>query len=89
MPTLDRDLLQATLRGYAEINAIGEAERRQRLAQTSSAEHWALFEALYEAWELTGQQAGGHWEAVAQHRLANAVALRQVFELFARRKGWI
>jgi len=87
--SIDRDILFQTLRGYAEVNAITEAERRERLARISSAENWEIFDALYETWEITGKRAGGNWEAIARQRLADAIALRRAFEVVARRKGLI
>lgn len=86
---LDRETLLKTLRGYAEVNAITEAERRARLANITSAESWEIFASLYEAWERTGKRAGGDWEALAHRRLEEAVALRQAFERLARHKGLI
>jgi len=56
---LDRETLLQTLRGYAEVNAITEAERHARLAKMTSAESWAVFESLYEVWERAGRRAGG------------------------------
>jgi hypothetical protein len=87
--SIDRDILFQTLRGYAEVNAITEAERRERLARISSAENWEIFDALYETWEITGKRAGGNWKAIARQRLADAIALRRAFEVVARRKGLI
>jgi hypothetical protein len=81
--------LLKTLRGYAEVNAITEAERRARLARMTSADSWAIFVGLYEAWERTGKQAGGNWEALARRRLEEAVRVREVFEKLARHKGLI
>jgi hypothetical protein len=86
---LDREILLKTLKGYAEVNAITEAEHRARLAKMTSAESWAIFAALYETWERLGQQAGGDWEALAHRRLEEAVALRKAFERLARHKGLI
>jgi len=84
---LDRETLLQTLRGYAEVNAITEAERRAQLAKMTSAESWAIFASLYAAWERTGKQAGGDWEALARRRLEEAVAVRKAFEKLARHKG--
>ena len=87
MATLSKDLLNQTLRGYAEVNQITSAERAAALEQVTRGENWAMFDALYEAWKRTGQQAGGDWEALAKQRLADAIALRRTFELIARHKG--
>ncbi len=89
MPTLDRDVLLRTLRGYAEVNEITEKERRAALAKITRAESWAIFDALYETWRRTGKQAGGDWEALAEQRLADHIALRLKFETVARHKGLI
>jgi len=86
---LDRETLLKTLRGYAEVNAITEAERRARLSKMTSAESWAIFTSLHETWEQLGKQAGGNWEALARRRLEEAIALRQAFEKLARHKGLI
>ena len=87
MSILNKDIVQQTLRGYAEANEIASAERAAALAQLTRQESWATFDALYDAWKRTGQQAGGNWEALAKQRLAEAVALRKAFETFARRRG--
>ncbi len=86
---LDRETLLQTLRGYAEVNAITEAERHARLAKMTSAESWAVFESLYEVWERAGRRAGGDWEALARRRLEEAVVVRKAFERLARHKGLI
>jgi hypothetical protein len=87
MSTLNKDSLLQTLRGYAEANEIASSERAATLAQITRRESWAAFGALYDAWKRTGQQAGGNWEALAEQRLAEAIALRKAFETVARRKG--
>ena len=86
---IDRDILLQTLRGYAEVNEITDAERRASLANLTSAESWAAFAALYDAWRHTGQKAGGDWAALVEQRLAETMALRKSFERLARRKGLI
>jgi hypothetical protein len=85
--TLNKDVVQQTWRGYAEANEIASAERAAALAQLTRQESWATFDALYAAWQRTGQQAGGDWEALAEQRIAEAIALREAFETFARRRG--
>ena len=86
---IDRDLVLKTLRGYAEVNAITDAERRARLEKMTSERSWTAFESLYQSWRRTGQQAGGDWEALAQRRLEESIALRRAFEALARSKGLI
>ena len=87
MSILNKDVVHQTLRGYAEANEIASAERAAALAQLTRQESWATFDALYTAWKRTGQRAGGDWEALAEQRLAEAIALRKAFETFARRRG--
>jgi hypothetical protein len=87
MSILNDEIMRQTLRGYAEANEIASAERAAALAQITRRESWAIFEALYETWKRTGQRAGGDWEALAEQRLAEAVALRKAFETISRRKG--
>jgi hypothetical protein len=87
MPTLNKDIVLQTLHGYAEANEIAASERAAALAQISRSESWAVFNALYDAWKQTGQQAGGDWDALAEQRLADHVALRSAFETIARRQG--
>ncbi len=89
MSILNKDVVQQTLRGYAEAHEIAPAERAAALAQLTRHESWATFDALYTAWKRTGQRAGGDWEALAEQRLAEAIALRKAFETFARRRGWL
>ncbi len=87
MSLLNKDIVYQTVRGYAEVNEIASAERAAALAHMTRREGWEIFDALYDAWKRTGQQAGGDWEALAEKRLAEAVALRHAFELAAKRKG--
>jgi hypothetical protein len=87
MSTLNKDIVLQTLRGYSEANEIASRERAATLARMTRREGWAVFNALYDAWKQTGQQAGGAWEALAERWLAEAIALRQAFETIARRKG--
>ncbi len=87
MSILNKDIVYQTVRGYAEVNEIASAERAAALAQMTRREGWEIFDALYDAWKRTGQQAGGDWEALAEQRLADSIALRKVFETVARRKG--
>ena len=87
MAILNKDVVQQTLRGYAEVNEIAFAERAEALAQMTHRDSWAIFDALYDAWKRTGQQAGGDWEVLAAQRLADTFALREAFEQFAKRKG--
>lgn len=87
MTTLNRQLVEQTLRGYAEVNDFTANERDRALRDTTRAENWAMFEEIYETWLNTGSQAGGDWTAVEQQRLAEEIALRQAFERYARGKG--
>ena len=87
MSTLNKDLVRQTLRGYAEVNEIASAERAAALAQITRRENWAIFNILYDTWKRTGQRADGNWEALAEQRLAEAIALRQAFETVARQRG--
>jgi hypothetical protein len=59
----------------------------RRWRRLTRQESWAIFDALYEAWKRTGQRAGGDWKALAEQRIAEAIALREAFETFARRRG--
>lgn len=87
MSTLNKDILLQTLRGYTEANEIAAIERAATLAQMTRHESWAIFDALYTTWKRTGYRAGGDWDALAEQRLAEAIALRTAFEAIARRKG--
>jgi hypothetical protein len=87
MSILNKDLVLQTLRGYAEANEIASSERAATLSRVTRQDSWATFSALYDTWKRTGQQAGGNWEALAEQRLAEAVALRKTFEKIAWRKG--
>ena len=89
MSILNKDLVLQTLRGYMEANEIASHERAAALAHVTRRENWAAYNALYDTWKRTGQRAGGDWEALAEQRLAEAVALREAFEKFAQRKGLI
>jgi hypothetical protein len=84
MSTLNKDIVLQSLRGYAEANGIASSERAATLAQMTRAESWAIFNTLYNTWKRTGRQAGGDWEALAEQRLAEDIALRKAFEMAAR-----
>jgi hypothetical protein len=87
MTTLNRHLIEQTLRGYAEVNDFTANERERALQAINRAENWAIFKEIYESWSRTGSQAGGDWAAVGQQRLAEEIELRQAFERYARGKG--
>ena len=87
MTTLNRQLIEQTLRGYAEVNDFTANERDRALRDTNREDNWAMFREIYETWLNTGSQAGGDWAAVGQQRLAEEIALRQAFERYARGKG--
>ncbi len=86
---LDRVTVLQTLRGYAIVNKITEAERRARLQTMTDAEARAIFVALYVTWKKTGRQAGGDWEALARQKMEYHLQLRRAFETLARHKGWL
>ena len=86
---LDREITLQTLKGYAIVNQITEAERRARLKTMTDAEALEIFASLYNTWKRTGKQAGGDWEALARRRLEHKIRMRQAFEALARYKGLI
>ena len=49
MTTLNRQLVEQTLRGYAEVNDFTANERERALRDTNRTENWALFREIYEA----------------------------------------
>jgi tRNA nucleotidyltransferase/poly(A) polymerase len=89
MAKLDRDLLLQTLAGYAEVNRITEAERRERLKAMTDAEARRIFASLYDTWQRSGKNAGGDWARLAQHRLEHHLRVRAAFEALAKRRGLI
>jgi hypothetical protein len=84
---LDREIVLKTLRGYAIVNQITEAERRARLKTMTDAEAREIFDSLYDTWKRTGKQAGGDWEALARRELEDKIRVRRAFEALARRRG--
>ncbi len=86
---LDREITLQTIKGYAIVNQITEAERRARLKTMTDAEALEIFASLYDTWKRTGKQAGGDWEALTRRRLEHKIRVRQAFEALARRKGLI
>jgi hypothetical protein len=84
-PKLDRDTLLQTLAGYAEANAIAEAERRARLAAMTEAQARAIFDDLC-ATGYRQTQAGGDWERLNRWRIEQKIALRRALDRLARAK---
>jgi hypothetical protein len=82
---LDREIILQTLLGYAEVNRITDAERFNRLKQRTDRESLALFAELYKKWESSGKKE--NWQALAQRRDEEFIALRQLLDRIARRRG--
>ena len=89
MSKIDKEILLQTLRGYAEVNKITEAENRQRLAVLTHEQSQKIFEMLYDVWERTGKKAGGNLEALRAQDLEAHIEVRKAFEALALHKGLI
>ena len=76
---LDPEIVRQTMRGYAEVNRITDAERRARLETITVEESLRQFSDLYETWNQTGAEAGGDIEALAQLRLEHHLVVRRAF----------
>jgi hypothetical protein len=87
MSQIDREILLQTLRGYAEVNRITEAERRARLKSRTVKESLDLFTALYDTWSQTGRTSGGDQEILANQRILDHLNMRQAFQAFIDRKN--
>jgi hypothetical protein len=87
MAGLDREIVLQTLRGYAEVNRITQAERRARLINQSSQESLAIYAELYKAWEQTGQKSTGDWKKISDSRLDAHLRLREAFYTLSKSQG--
>lgn len=87
MSPIDREILLQTLRGYAEVNRITEAERRARLKACTVRESLDLFTALYDTWSQTGRISGGDLEVLANQRILDHLNVRRAFQAFIDRKN--
>jgi Ser/Thr protein kinase RdoA (MazF antagonist) len=82
---LNRDLLKQTLRGYAEVNRITEAERRARLKRMTDHEARAIFEGLYQGvYELTSEERA----RLMPLRVAHHLKVRQAMRRLAVKRGY-
>ncbi len=89
MSKLDKEIVLKTLRGYAEVNRITEAERRELLRKQNSQDVLEDFSDLYDAWEHSGKHGEGNWKRIEQWRLDNHIQLRRAFEKLALERGLI
>jgi hypothetical protein len=79
---LDRDTLLQTLAGYAETNAIAEAERRARLAAMTDAQARAIFDDLCATgYHLTNDD--GDRERLNHWRIEQKIMLRRALDQVA------
>jgi hypothetical protein len=82
---LNREVVLQTLRGYAEVNRITEAERRMRLQHMSDAEALANFDRLCEGVvELDAEER----ERLMPLRLEHHFKVREAFAKMARARGY-
>jgi hypothetical protein len=84
MTSLDRDILLQTLRGYAEVNRITEAERRASLRKISDAEARAVYEDLTQGIVVPTEAEKRRLESI---RLAYHHVIRKAFEKMSRKLG--
>jgi hypothetical protein len=85
---LDKQKVLETLEGYAIANEFIEQERRERLRTMTPQESWAIFVELFEAGKaLIGDETT--LMRLENRRIAELVAVRQVFEKLARSQGLI
>jgi hypothetical protein len=85
MPVVNKRLLKQTLRGYAEMNKVTQAEEWAWAARLTSKESREIFEDLYLFWEKTGARAGGDWEALDRLKMAEMMQIQRRFVRLARR----
>ena len=81
---LNRDILKQTLRGYAKVNRITEAERRARLKQMTDHESRTTFEGLSQgAYELSTEERA----RLMPIRIAHYLKLRRAMQRLATKQG--
>jgi hypothetical protein len=81
-PRIDLDILLQTLAGYAEANAVAEAERRARLQTMTEPQARAIFNDLCATWYRQVMD-GGDWERFDQWRIQHKIVLRQALDRLA------
>ena len=79
---LNREILLQTLRGYAEVNRITDAEQRARLKQMTDEEARAIFDGLCQDYQ---EMSGKENARLASFRLAHHLKVREAMERLAVR----
>lgn len=82
---LNREIVLRTMRGYAEVNRITEAERRARLQHMTDAEARAIFEGLrFPVHEMEADERA----RLMPLRLAQHRKVREAMQRLAARRGY-
>ena len=85
MSKLDKEIVLQTLRGYAEVNRITEAERREWLRNLSDDEAKQIFDDLNDSVpEMTAEENS----RLAHFRLKHHLEVRKAMEILACNNGY-
>lgn len=85
MSRLDKEIVLKTLRGYAEVNRITEAERREHLRNLTVEQAKQIFDNLNsDVPELSGEEN----LLLTDFRLNHHLKVRKAMELLARKNGY-
>ncbi|MBU1662602.1 MAG: hypothetical protein KKD28_14150 [Chloroflexi bacterium] len=85
MSSLDREIVLKTLRGYAEVNRITEAERRARLKHLTDDQARDAFDALNDS---VAEMSADEKARLAQFRLEHHLKVRQIMKLVAQSRRY-
>ena len=86
MAYLDREITLKTLRGYAEVNRITQAERRARLRTLTDDEARDLFDRLYQDAGIF--MVGDDQTRMTNIRLQHRLKVRKAMARMAQVKGY-
>lgn len=85
MTKLDKEIVLKTLRGYAEVNRITEAERRKYLRNLTEVQARQIFNDLNT--NVPGMSDKEN-SCLAHFRIRHHLQVRKAMELLARKNGY-
>ncbi|MBC8497061.1 MAG: hypothetical protein ISS57_11400 [Anaerolineales bacterium] len=85
MTKLDKEIVLKTMRGFAEVNRITEAERRERLKTMTEDQAKQIFDDLNIG---VTEMTEGEKSRLADFRLKHHLKVRKAMEMLARSNGY-
>ena len=85
MTKLDKEIVLKTMRGFAEVNRITEAERRERLKTMTEDQAKQIFDDLNIG---VTEMTEGEKSRLADFRLKHHLKVRKAMEMLAHSNGY-